>query len=107
MQFKNHASGNLNFINLSTRINSKYCRPLFLFEGSYYNSEEFAVQYYKSKGYYAFFSENEPWKILLNILFKDVFKRLKKLLGKKDINMDLSNKSFPYSFKINEINGKK
>lgn len=27
---------------------------------------------------------------------------LKELLGKKDINMDLSNKSFPYSFKINE-----
>lgn len=33
-----------------------------MFEGSYYNSEEFAVQYYKSKGYYAFFSENEPGK---------------------------------------------
>lgn len=32
---------------------------------------------------------------------------LKELLGKNDINMDLSNKSFPYSFKINEINGKK
>jgi hypothetical protein len=32
---------------------------------------------------------------------------LKELLGKKDINMDLSNKLFPYSFKINEINGKK
>lgn len=31
---------------------------------------------------------------------------LKELLGKKDINTDLSNKSFPYSFKINEINGK-
>ena len=83
MQFKNHASGNLNFINLSTRINSKYGRPLFLFEGSYYNSEEFAVQYYKSKGYYAFFSENEAWKILLNILFKDVFKRFKKIAWQK------------------------
>ncbi len=83
MQFKNHASGNLNFINVSTRINSKYGRPLFLFEGSYYNSEEFAVQYYKSKGYYAFFSENEPWKILLNILFKDVFKRFKKIAWQK------------------------
>ena len=38
---------------------------------------------------------------------------LKELLGKKDINMDLSNKSFPtpepeyLPFKINEINGKK
>ena len=83
MQFKNHASGNLSFINVSTRINSKYGRPLFLFEGSYYNSEEFAVQYYKSKGYYAFFSENEPWKILLNVLFKDVFKRFKRITWQK------------------------
>ena len=32
---------------------------------------------------------------------------LKELLGKKDINTELSNKSFPYLFKINEINGKK
>lgn len=31
---------------------------------------------------------------------------LKELPGKKDINTDLSNKSFTYSFKINEINGK-
>ena len=78
-----------------------------MFEGSYYNSEEFAVQYYKSKGYYAFFSENEPWKILLNILLRMYLRDLKELLGKKDINTELSNKSFPYLFKINEINGKK
>lgn len=57
-----------------------------MFEGSYYNSEEFAVQYYKSKGYYAFFSENEPWKILLNILFKDVFKKLILAFDGKDLN---------------------
>ena len=31
---------------------------------------------------------------------------LKKLIGINEDNMDLSNKSFPYSFKINEINGK-
>jgi hypothetical protein len=32
---------------------------------------------------------------------------LKKLLGKKDINTELSNKSVPSVLKIKEINGKK
>lgn len=70
MQFKNYASGNLNFINVSIR------------------------KYYKSKGYYAFFSENELWKILLNVLFKDVFKRFKRIAWQKDINTDLSINQF-------------
>lgn len=78
-----------------------------MFEGSYYNSEEFAVQYYKSKGYYAFFSENEPGKYCWTFFLRMYLRDLKKLLGKKDINTELSNKSVPSVLKIKEINGKK
>lgn len=48
-----------------------------------------------------------PGKYCRTFFLRMYLRDLKELLGKKDINMDLSNKSFPYSFKINEINGKK
>ena len=48
-----------------------------------------------------------PGKYCGTFFIRTYLRDLKELLGKKDINMDLSNKSFPYSFKINEINGKK
>ena len=83
MQFKNYHQGNLEFTNVNSKINTKSDRPLFPFEGEYYNSEEFAIQYYKSKGYDAFFSENKPWKRLLKALFKDIFKEFKKISKQK------------------------
>ena len=83
IQFKNYAQGNLEFINVSTRINKKSDRPLFLFEDEYYKSEEFVIKYYNSNGYDAFFSENDPWKRLLRTLFKDIFKEFKKISKQK------------------------
>lgn len=83
IQFKKYAQGNLEFINVSTRINKKSDRPLFLFEDEYYKSEEFVIKYYNSNGYDAFFSENDPWKRLLRTLFKDIFKEFKKISKQK------------------------
>ena len=83
IQFKNYPQGNLEFINVSTRINNKSDRPLFLFEDNYYRSEEFAILYYESKGYNAFFSENDPWKRLLKTLFKDILKKFKTVSKQK------------------------
>lgn len=83
IQFKNYSQGNLEFINVSTRINNKSDRPLFLFEDNYYRSEEFAILYYESKGYNAFFSENDPWKRLLKTLFKDILKKFKTVSKQK------------------------
>ena len=83
MKFKNYSQGNLEFINLNSKINTKSDRPLFPFEGTYYTSEEFAIQYYKSKGYDAFFCENKPWRKLLKTHFKDIFKEFKKVCKQK------------------------
>ena len=90
----NHTSGKLSFINISTRISRKTERPSFKFENSYYTSEEFAIKYYNSKGYNAFFSENEPWKILLRVLFRDVFKKFERISKKK---------GYKYGFYDNEF----
>lgn len=83
IEFKNYNPGNLEFTNVNSKINTKSDRPLFPFGGEYYISEDFAIQYYKSKGYDAFFSENKPWKRLLKALFKDIFKEFKKISKQK------------------------
>lgn len=80
---KNYTCGNLGFINVSAKMNTKFERPLFKFENSFYKSEEFAIQYYKSKGYNTFFSENYPWKAMLKTLFNDIFKEFKKISKQK------------------------
>lgn len=81
--FKNYDKGSLEFLNVSTRINNKSDKPLFLFDEKYYKSEDFAIQYFKSKGYTAFFSENDPWKQLLKTLFKGILKKFKSVSKQK------------------------
>ena len=98
-----YTQGNLEFINVNTKINNNSRRPLFLFEDDFYNSEEFTIQYYKSKGYNAFFSENDPWKRLLKTLFKDIFKKFKTISKQKGYTYGFYDNEF---FKIceDEIN---
>lgn len=72
MQFKKYSQGNLEFISVNVDMKrDDKLKPIFLFEGEYFNSEDFAIQYFKSKGYNVFFSENIVWQRLLLLLFYD------------------------------------
>lgn len=83
IEFKNYTQGSLVFVNVRTKNSNKSGRPLFMFKDSYYKSEDFVIHYYESKGYNAFFSENNPWRKLLKILFKDIFKKFKMISKQK------------------------
>ena len=72
MQFKKYSQGNLEFISVNVDMKrDEKLKPIFLFEDEYYNSEDFAIKYFKSKGYGTFFSENSVWQRLLLLLFYD------------------------------------
>ena len=83
MQLKRFEQGKLDFISVDAPHKRMKSRLMFYFEGEYYSSEYLAVEYFKSKGYDAFFSENTTWKNMLRILFKDIFKKFEKLAQKK------------------------
>ena len=72
MQFKKYSQGNLEFISVDADMKrDDKSKPIFLFGGEYFNSEDFAIHYFKSKGYEVFFSENTVWQRLLLLLFYD------------------------------------
>ena len=76
MDFKHYEKGKLEFINIKVEyFVSKKSQPKFKFEDNYYHSEDFAIKYFQSKGYNAFFAENELWIKLLIYLFNDELKR--------------------------------
>ena len=84
MQMKQYEQGNLEFIRTDSKFNrATKSKQRFLFNGEYYSSEYLAVEYFKSQGYDAFFSENTTWKNLLRVLFKDIFKKFERLGRKK------------------------
>ena len=58
MQLKRFEQGKLDFISVDAPHKRMKSRLMFYFEGEYYSSEYLAVEYFKSKGYDAFFSEN-------------------------------------------------
>ena len=105
MQIKQHQQGTLEFVNVKSehRIREKY-KTKFLFNGEYYSSEYVAVEYFKSKGYDAFFSENTTWKNLLRVLFKDIFKKFEKMGKKKHYKKNFYDNEFfkAYEYEINE-----
>ena len=72
MQFKKYPKGNLEFISVDADMKrDDKSKPIFLFDGEYLNSEDFAMEYFRSKGFNAFFSENAVWQRLLLLLFYD------------------------------------
>lgn len=84
MLFDEFDKGKLDFKRITTKSkNESSSRPLFLFENEFYICEEFVIEYYKSKGYDAFFSENSTWSKLIKILLKDIFKEFKKIRKEK------------------------
>ncbi|MBE6507906.1 MAG: hypothetical protein E7Z77_00680 [Methanobrevibacter sp.] len=100
MQLKQFEQGKLEFIDIDAKINRRLkSKPMFLFKGKYYSSEYLAVEYFRSMGYDAFFSENTTWKNLLKILFKDIFKKFEKLAQKKHYKKHFYDNEF---FKIYE-----
>ena len=101
MQIKQHQQGTLEFINVKSEHSrrEKY-KTKFLFNGEYYSSEYVVVEYFKSKGYDAFFSENTTWKNLLRVLFKDIFKKFEKM-GKKKKQKE--NKAMDEQIKLSDI----
>ena len=105
MQLKQYEKGNLEFITIeserSIRVKSK---TKFLFNGEYYKSEYVAVEYFKSKGYDAFFSENTTWKNMLRVLFKDIFKKFERMAKKKHYKRNFYDNEFfkAYESEINE-----
>ena len=76
MDFKEYSQGNLDFINVrASYIKGKDNLPRFEFNEEYFSSENFAIKYFESKGYDAFFAENNLWVKLLIYLFNDELKR--------------------------------
>lgn len=74
MDFKNYSQGKLEFISVNVDMKrDDKLKPIFMFEGEYFNIEDFAMKYFKSKGYNVFFSENTVWQRLLLLLFYDEF----------------------------------
>lgn len=72
MEFKKYSQGNLEFISLNVEMKQDdKLKPIFLFGNEYFNSEDFTINFFKSKGYFAFFSENSVWQRLLLLLFYD------------------------------------
>ena len=105
MQFKEFKQGKLDFIGIDARINRRLkSKPMFYFEGEYYSSEYLAVEYFKSKGYEAFFSENTTWKNMLQVLFKNVFRKFERLAKKKHYKRNFYDNEFfrAYEDEINE-----
>lgn len=76
MKFKTFKQGKLEFINVKANfyIGSDNL-PKFHFEGNHYSSENFAIKYFESNGYNAFFAENTLWIKLLIYLFQEELKR--------------------------------
>lgn len=56
-------------------IVTKKFQPKFEFEDNHYHSENFGIKYFQSKGFKAFFAENDIWTKLLIYLFRDELKR--------------------------------
>lgn len=76
MNFKEYERKDISFIFVSAPSQMKnYLQPLFEFNGEYYHTEKFAIEYFKSKGYGAFFCENEVWIKLFVYLLNDELKR--------------------------------
>lgn len=76
MKFKEYERKNISFIFVNATCQMKnYLQPLFEFDGEYYNTERFAIEYFKSKGYNAFFCENEVWIKLFIYLLNNELKR--------------------------------
>ena len=76
MKFKTFNKGKLKFINVKANFyKGNDNLPKFQFGDNYHSSENFAIKYFESKGYNAFFAENNLWIILLISLFNDELKR--------------------------------
>ena len=87
--------GKLDFLRVDAKINRRLkSKPMFLFEGEYYSSEYLAVEYFKSQGYDAFFSENTTWKNMLKILFKDIFRKFERMARKKHYKKNFYDNEF-------------
>lgn len=105
MQLNQNQQGKLEFINTTSKSSKRVkSKQMFLFNGDYYSSEYVAVEYFKSKGYDAFFSENTTWKNLLRVLFKNIFKKFEKLAMKKHYKRNFYDNEFfkTYEFEINQ-----
>ena len=100
MQFKDFKQGKLDFIKVDAKTTRRIkSKQMFLYNGEFYSSEYLAVEYFKDKGYDAFFSENTTWKNMLRLLFKDVFKKFEKLAQKKNYKRNFYDDEF---FRIHE-----
>lgn len=76
MEFKKYDEGKLEFINVKANyIVSKKLQPKFEYEDNHYHSEDYGIKYFQSKGFNAFFAENELWVKLLIYLLHDELKR--------------------------------
>lgn len=76
MKFKAFKQGDLEFINVKANFyKGNDNLPKFQFEDNHYSSKNFAIKYFKSKGFNAFFAENTLWNTLLIYLFNDELKR--------------------------------
>ena len=76
MDLRDCPQGKLDFINVTANyIKEKYQPPRFECNGKYLSSEEFAIEYFKSLGFNAFFAENSLWQSLLVCLFAEEMKR--------------------------------
>ena len=75
MEFKDYPQGKLEFQTVKAEfIKETKFQPKFKLGNDYYHSESFAKHFYISKGYDAFFAENEVWVKLLFYLFNDELK---------------------------------
>ena len=95
MKFNDFEQGKLDFLRVDAKINRRMkSKLMFLFEGEFYSSEYLAVEYFKSQGYDAFFSENTTWKNMLKILFKDIFRKFERMVRKKHYKKDFYDNEF-------------
>lgn len=100
MQFETFEKGKLDFITVDSKVTRRIkSKQMFLYEGEFYSSEYLAVEYFKGRGYDAFFSENTTWKNMLRLLFKDVFRKFEKLAKKKNYKRNFYDDEF---FRIHE-----
>ena len=76
MQFKDYLQGNLEFkLVKADYVMTNFCQPKFEFNDNHYSSEDYAIEYFKSHGFNAFFAENKIWTKLLIYLFYNELKR--------------------------------
>ena len=95
MQFETFENGKLDFIRVDAKVSRRIkSKLMFLFNEEFYSSEYVAVEYFKSRGYDAFFSENTTWKNMLRILFRDIFKKFEKLGRKKHYKKNFYDNEF-------------